>query len=469
MANLRKNSMIPRLASVFRDLKNAFFWSLLVALIGLLAISLVFMVEHPGESPGLLLYFGELVVGLTILGMSNIYFALQKRHKFFPVISNIIAAIVLFVIMIKFLKHGERLSATDFYLIKTVYLFLFLLAVVSHIFLNTRGIYTVDLVVIILLYFVYNFVFLSNVKLPVNLYFDFFDIAIFDLVSLLMILVIILAFWMFIKLKARYEKQLIKQNLKIKQLYRLTRDQRQVFSENIKAASAFHSHFLVDTSTLNKFFDYFLIYRPTLLISGDFYYFKTQEDNVIIVIGDSIGHGLPASMLSLYVMTLIETIIDNFKPQEPSEVIFHLTRSLKNKNLSGDIDLGIFYFDARTKKLTYLNYSLPAYLVRDNQIITLSRLKRSQLSGKSSALPLQNFSVQLQTGDTLYIMTDGISDFYRLSEKPGSVPNTLKNFLLRISKYPVQTQKRYIELLIHKAARQTIPIDDLTVLGLKVR
>jgi serine phosphatase RsbU (regulator of sigma subunit) len=72
------------------------------------------------------------------------------------------------------------------------------------------------------------------------------------------------------------------------------------------------------------------------------------------------------------------------------------------------------------------------------------------------------------SNDIIYIMTDGIVDFYRIMQKPDALPSTLRMLFSRLSSSPVPVQKRYIEFMINQALKQSIPVDDLTILGLKM-
>lgn len=55
--------------------------------------------------------------------------------------------------------------------------------------------------------------------------------------------------------------------------------------------------------------DYFVLYEPKDIVSGDFYWVGTKHGLRYLVVGDSTGHGISASLLSVLGLNLFEYVI----------------------------------------------------------------------------------------------------------------------------------------------------------------
>ena len=57
------------------------------------------------------------------------------------------------------------------------------------------------------------------------------------------------------------------------------------------------------------FSDYFVLYMPLDVVSGDFYWVSKQNNRTLIVSADCTGHGVPGAMMSLIGYLLLRMLI----------------------------------------------------------------------------------------------------------------------------------------------------------------
>ena len=52
--------------------------------------------------------------------------------------------------------------------------------------------------------------------------------------------------------------------------------------------------------------EYFVLYKPKDIVSGDFYWIKEQKNSIIIIAADCTGHGVPGAFMSMLVIALLD-------------------------------------------------------------------------------------------------------------------------------------------------------------------
>jgi sigma-B regulation protein RsbU (phosphoserine phosphatase) len=151
------------------------------------------------------------------------------------------------------------------------------------------------------------------------------------------------------------------------------------------------------------------VYVPAYTLGGDFYDFIPLPDNNIgMVIADVSGKGVPASLIMASVRAALRAQIDN---------VYYLYEVIRRVNLMLCRDtkesefVTLFYgvYNAKTKRLTYCNAGHgPPMVLRDGKIIELAS-DNLVLGINPDEAYQQNF-IDLQSGDTLLIFTDGVTD-----------------------------------------------------------
>jgi serine phosphatase RsbU (regulator of sigma subunit) len=123
-------------------------------------------------------------------------------------------------------------------------------------------------------------------------------------ISSVILLALILVVLKSYQQKKRANIELERKNNIIEVQKKLVEDQNKNITDSIHYASRIQSTLLPSQSYLathlSKFLrDFFILYIPKDIVSGDFYW-ATQKDNFFyFVVGDSTGHGVPGAFMSL--------------------------------------------------------------------------------------------------------------------------------------------------------------------------
>ena len=225
--------------------------------------------------------------------------------------------------------------------------------------------------------------------------------------------------------------------------------------------------------------DYFVIYRPKDIVSGDFYWLKKVGDDIIIVVADCTGHGVPGAFMSLIGMNLLDKIVFQNNITTPRLILDDLHRqmslALRQKNtqqVRGGMDVVVLKLSRQGdhySQIVFAGAKNPLYYFEPNakeiQVIKADRKSVGALKSK-----VQQFSEQvltLPTGSILYAGSDGIQDQNNaLRKKFGS--KHLMQVLNQIAPHPLDTQQQLLEECIEQYMEGTTQRDDMLWMGIQI-
>ncbi|MCE9501399.1 MAG: SpoIIE family protein phosphatase, partial [Leptospira sp.] len=77
------------------------------------------------------------------------------------------------------------------------------------------------------------------------------------------------------------------------------------------------------------FKDYFLLFRPKDIVSGDFYWFCKSDKYTFVAVADCTGHGVPGALMSLVGNNFLNQIVNEKSILEPSKILGDLNRNVR--------------------------------------------------------------------------------------------------------------------------------------------
>jgi serine phosphatase RsbU (regulator of sigma subunit) len=212
----------------------------------------------------------------------------------------------------------------------------------------------------------------------------------------------------------------------------------------------------------------FVIDKPLQTLSGDFTWQKEiDSDNVIVVLGDCIGHGVAGMMVSNLYEELLEKIIK--ETDQPDEILMSLDREVKkllNNNFELDevtCDMGVARINKKTKEITFSGSHIDLYLL--DKDIQEYKCARNSIGSKNSALRPQVHQLRWQEGAWLFMFSDGIKNIINANNVRMGAPG-VKKILLSEKLSDQNIFKEKIEKIINEYTEGVHGNDDLTVLGI---
>ena len=225
--------------------------------------------------------------------------------------------------------------------------------------------------------------------------------------------------------------------------------------------------------------DYFIIYRPKDIVSGDFYWFsKVNESESFAIVIDCTGHGVPGAFMSLIGYTLLNEIVNQKNIHDPSLILQILNLRLSESLNRGKKDFGdgmdiclckIVKLSDDRVKIVFAGAKRPLYYI-EKEADQLTEIKGDRVSiggYKSHHHTFTNHEIYLPVGTNLYLSTDGFADQNNeLRKRIGSA--RLKKFLVECSPCSMSIQKEGLEKILDEHQGELPQRDDITLLGIKL-
>ncbi|HEX2977374.1 MAG TPA: SpoIIE family protein phosphatase [Bacteroidales bacterium] len=224
--------------------------------------------------------------------------------------------------------------------------------------------------------------------------------------------------------------------------------------------------------------DSFVLYRPLDLVSGDFYFFSKTGDSVIFAVGDCTGHGIPGALLSILGYSIFDQAVNQANLECPSEILGFLYSGMhkflrqneEGTSLSDDLDIAVCHVDLSTRMLDYSGVKNPLYLIRNGELLEYKA--RNLRPGMIINDDIQFVSdlMELKTGDTIYIFSDGYADQLGGPHHKRFQSSTFKSLLLDIQDHSMTEQKEllYAEIETWRKKHCDEQTDDITIVGVRI-
>jgi serine phosphatase RsbU (regulator of sigma subunit) len=231
-----------------------------------------------------------------------------------------------------------------------------------------------------------------------------------------------------------------------------------------------------ETRTQKILNDYFVIYQPRNIVSGDFYYILEQEGLIFIVVGDCTGHGVPGALMSMLGVTLLDQIIIEKRIHRPADIIDNLNRGVikalhQEQTSSQDgMDISVCIWNKTTKILQIAGAKNSVILLHYDQFDEI-RTDRYTVGGVGFGQEEKNFTEheRLIASDTmLYLFTDGYADQFNDKDHKKIGKRRFFDLLKKYHKEPSLQQKYQLQIFLREWQGKQEQIDDITILGVRL-
>ena len=209
-------------------------------------------------------------------------------------------------------------------------------------------------------------------------------------------------------------------------------------------------------------------YRPCGRVGGDFYdLFRLDEQHLGLYVADAMGHGVPASLLTIFVKTSVQVKDirgQSYRLVPPHEVLERLNRDMIGQALSETpfITMAYALFNGQTGELQFARagHPYPLYVPREGPPV-LWQVEGSLLGVFDTRYRAQQH--RLQPGDKVLLYTDGMDGASFGTHAVGQ-----PSLLAATEDY----RRLPIDEMVGRLASdlfQTRQTDDLTIVGLEMQ
>lgn len=282
---------------------------------------------------------------------------------------------------------------------------------------------------------------------------------------------------------------------KIKKQHELVLRQKEEITDSIAYARRIQKATLPSPAYIKNFLpEYFTIYKPKDIISGDFYWVRKIEGFIVVIVADCTGHGVPGALMSMLGMTLLNEQFRTFGIRQPDVILRHLRNKVKEvlaqeglmSEQKDGIDMAIAIIDPESNKLQFAGANRPLFLVRkkgafpgseeipdpsmENEDYELHVIKgdNQPIGVNLEEKDFTNNHIKLQAQDCLYMFSDGFVDQFGGSERKKFKTRNFKKLLLSVQDKNLSGQGKEIEKAFDTWRGMHEQIDDVCVFGLKI-
>lgn len=226
---------------------------------------------------------------------------------------------------------------------------------------------------------------------------------------------------------------------------------------------------LFDTYLPNSF----VIYKPKDIVAGDFYWINHKQDTVYFAAADCTGHGVPGALVSVICNNSLNRALSELGACEPG-ILLDKTRQIvinefekSEEDVKDGMDIALCALKGKT--LHYSGAHNPLWLIRKGAVeVEEIKGNKQPVGNFSHSVPFTSHTIETNSGDSLYIFSDGFVDQFGGEQGKKFKASNLKKLLLSIQHLEIADQKQAIEEAFEQWKGSTEQIDDVCLIGVKL-
>ena len=222
------------------------------------------------------------------------------------------------------------------------------------------------------------------------------------------------------------------------------------------------------------FSEHFIFFKPKDIVSGDFYWFREQDNYLLLAIADGTGHGVPGAFISMMGTTYLNEITNRTDLDKASDVlnilrdeVAHMLKTDDDIESRDGMDIAFCALNKETLELQYSGAHHPLYLFRDGEF-TIIEGDRMPIGVSRRKKDFTNHHIQLKKGDTLYMFSDGFADQFGGEDGRKYLIKRFKQLLKMIHRESMEHQKEVLENEYNVWKGKFDQVDDILILGLRI-
>ncbi len=253
--------------------------------------------------------------------------------------------------------------------------------------------------------------------------------------------------------------------------------QKQEITDSIIYAERIQSAVLPNTDYIDKWLhDYFILFKPRDIVSGDYYWINGNKDRVMLVAADCTGHGVPGAFMSMLGVSILNEIATESRDIPAGEVLDmlrdHLTSTLwqtgGEKDAKDGMDMVLGILDYNKNMIQFAAAYNPLVLIRNEEIIVHKGDRMPVGYHPEKMPPFTTQQIQLKKGDLIYMYSDGYADQFGGPDGKKFKSVTFRNLLLEISQLSMNDQKERLNETIMNWMGINEQVDDILVIGIRI-
>lgn len=271
--------------------------------------------------------------------------------------------------------------------------------------------------------------------------------------------------------------------------YRLQRDMlanaNQQVTSSIMYAKEIQTAILPSCKLMNSLFgDHLLIWKPMNIVSGDFYWAAQFGRFKFLAVADCTGHGVPGAFMSMLGITTLNDIVSSadHETTTAAEILDNMNTKILNSLRKSEqfsskfdgMDIALCIIDSENNKMQFAGAFRQLIIVRGGAMFDYSPDEMAVGFNQSADRKFTNNSIDLQSGDIIYLYTNGIPNQYSNEDRGTRFSDDRLNKLLRAnSSKTFSEQKKIIEEALARWTTSNLgqvchQTDDQVLIGIRI-
>ncbi len=246
-------------------------------------------------------------------------------------------------------------------------------------------------------------------------------------------------------------------------------------TDSIKYAKRIQNALLPSFDILKESFaDSFILFKPRDIVSGDFYWAKKKNGEVIVVAADCTGHGVPGAFMSMLGISFLNEIVDRNNITDPGSILSHLRESvvssLKQRQVDSEtrdgMDIALCKINSEKNLLWFAGAYNPLWLIRNGEL-TEQRADRMPIAIYDKMNEFTTQGIELRKGDCIYMFSDGYADQFGGPNGKKFKSKTLQELLISLQDKDMEEQKEILNTTIEEWRGDFEQVDDIVIVGIR--
>lgn len=221
--------------------------------------------------------------------------------------------------------------------------------------------------------------------------------------------------------------------------------------------------------------DYFVLFRPRDIVSGDLYWFAYKHGKIFIAVLDCTGHGVPGAIMSMLGDSYLNQVINLQGITDAEWILNELHQSIgsalnqeETKNQDG-MDVALCVIDPRKNTVEYAGAARPLLFVQDGEMKSYESCKLP-IGGfqKDRERVFQKYTLKIDKPTCFYIFSDGFQDQFGGPKGRKFSKHRLDDLLLEHHHETMQEQRKILNKTLIDWMGENRQMDDILVIGFRM-
>lgn len=274
------------------------------------------------------------------------------------------------------------------------------------------------------------------------------------------------------------EEKVKERTLKIEKQKEEIEEQKKHIMDSIYYARRIQNAILPSFHVIDNYLkDYFILYLPKDIVSGDFYWMNGIDGLCMIAAVDCTGHGVPGAFMSIVGFNQMNYAVSVKKARSAASimdelnagVISTLNENVSDSSIKDGMDMALCIFDFKRMNLEFAGANNPILLIRDGEV-TMYKGDRFPIGVYEGSVPkpFSNNEIDIRTGDCVYMFSDGYPDQFGGPDNKKFMLRKFQELLRDVHSMPMNKQKEILAQRLTEWRGDNEQVDDILVIGIRV-